>query len=309
MEWQQLEYFRVVAKTEHFTLAAAHLSISQPTLSRSIAKLESELGTPLFDRVGRRVILNGAGIVFLPYVEQALGAMEVGKQEVQEVLHITQGTVSLGFFTTVGLSVVPELIRQFRTQYPYVSFQLTQNVKMDALFTQLKLGSFDLALCVSPADRHCLEWVQLFSEDLHVLIPSQHHLAGASSVNLMDLRNEPFILLKNGIEFRKLTDKLFLEAGFNPTVAFEGEELSMVVALVGAGLGVSIVPAITPIDVRTTLMLPIATPPSKSRAVGIGWKKDSNLSIAAKRFRDFTVERSSDIGLINVLSSRQRKQW
>lgn len=115
MEWQQLEYFRVVARLEHFGQAARELAISQPALSRSISKLEEELGVTLFDRMGRSVYLNSFGRVFLERVEKGLTEIAMGVQEIQHLKNPYTGTVALGFLQTLGITILPEILPAGRT--------------------------------------------------------------------------------------------------------------------------------------------------------------------------------------------------
>ncbi len=107
MEWQQLEYFVTVAKLEHMTRAAEALAISQPALSRSISKLEEELGVPLFDRQGRSIMLNRYGELFLYRVQRMRKEYEKAVLELQELNNPELGDVSLGFLHTLGTSIVP----------------------------------------------------------------------------------------------------------------------------------------------------------------------------------------------------------
>ena len=126
MEWQQLEYFRVVAKTEHFRKASELLAISQPALSRSINKLEEELGISLFDRTGRSVKLNKFGRLFLKRVENGLNEISIGIQEINQLKNPYTGTISIAFLQTLGITVLPEIISHCTKQYPYVEIQLYQ---------------------------------------------------------------------------------------------------------------------------------------------------------------------------------------
>lgn len=97
MEWEQLEYFQTLAQMQHVTKAAKSLSITQPALSRSIARLENHLGVPLFDRHGRSITLNQYGHIFLRRVQAMMKEYTEGKEEIQALLKPDQGEVSLGF--------------------------------------------------------------------------------------------------------------------------------------------------------------------------------------------------------------------
>nr|WP_309485169.1 LysR family transcriptional regulator [Thermoactinomyces daqus] len=149
MEWQQLEYFRVVARLEHFTRAAEQLAISQPALSRSIAALEEEIGVPFFKREGRSVRLNRYGHLFLQHVERALAEIEKGKKKIDDLLNPERGLVSLAFLHTLGAQLIPSLLREFREANPFVRFQLYQNSAQHIL-TQLEAGEIDLCFTSPP---------------------------------------------------------------------------------------------------------------------------------------------------------------
>src|SRR3954452_14747686 len=157
MEWQQLEYFRVVAKIEHFRKAAELMNISQPALSRSIMKLEEELGISLFDRVGRSVKLNKFGQVFLKRVENGLNEILKGVQEINHLKNPYTGTVSIAFLQTFGISILPEIIRNFNEEYPCVEIRLYQN-KILSSIQQLLNRKVDLCLITSVVDHPEITW-------------------------------------------------------------------------------------------------------------------------------------------------------
>ncbi len=290
MEWYQLEYFQIVARTEHFTQAAEKLSISQPALSRSISNLERELGTELFDRHGRRITLNGYGKAFLEYVELALQNVEDGKRKVQELLGVARGTISLAFLHTLGVHLVPDLVEGFYKKYPNVQFELSQNVT-EILIEQLQSGTIDLCLSLPPDPRLKIQWYQLFSEELYVIVPKNHPLAGHKSIRLIEIAEEPFICLKHGIGLRGITDNLCTQAGFEPKIAFEGEEIPTIVGLVSVGLGVSLIPSVPGLDFSRVSLLRV-TEPISGRDIGIAWIENRNISMAAERFRDYVLDRA-----------------
>ncbi|MBT2673194.1 LysR family transcriptional regulator [Streptomyces sp. ISL-14] len=113
MDWHQINYFQKVASVQHITRAAEQLSISQPALSRSISKLEDELGVQLFDRKGRNIYLNRYGKMFLNRVEQSIKQIEIGKQEIWDEIHPDHGTISLSFLPSLGIHVVPSRHNKF----------------------------------------------------------------------------------------------------------------------------------------------------------------------------------------------------
>ncbi|MCZ8515391.1 LysR family transcriptional regulator [Paenibacillus filicis] len=303
MEWQQLEYFQTVARLEHMTQAAQALSVSQSALSRSISRLESELGVPLFDRQGRSIALNRYGQLFLQRVNRILKEYEDGKLEIRDLLDEDAGEVTLGFLHTLGSHMIPELIVSFRSKYPRVRFQLNQS-STTVLLQQLVHGMLDLCLLSSPSEAvNSVEWKELWSEELFVFVPKQHPLAGRDSIALTEIADEPMVSFKHGYGLRHIIDRLCLQAGFTPRIAFEGEEVPTVAGLVAAGLGVALLPNVKGSGIEHGVKLRVSTPECR-RVIGVAWSKDRYLSPSSKRFLQFVLDDFKPEGLP---SSAQRR--
>jgi DNA-binding transcriptional LysR family regulator len=289
MEWNQLHYFQTVARLQHFTRAAETLSISQPALSRSIARLEEELGVPLFERQGRAVSLNRYGEIFLKRVHRALQEIAEGQQEIQDLVDPAHGSISLGFIHSQGSNLVPDLLGLFRKSSPHIGVKLYQN-SQGSLLEQLRDGEIDFCFCSAPDSSEGVQWVELLTEELFAIVPTEHRLASRSSIALSELAGDPFILVKKETHgLRDITDRLCQEAGFVPHVTFEGEELGTITAFVAAKLGVALIPPVKGLDMTKISRLPI-TEPCCQRVIGMAWMEGRYLSPAAKRFRQFVLE-------------------
>lgn len=282
MEWHQIQYFQTVAKTEHITRAAELLSISQPALSRSISKLEEELGVPLFDRKGRNILLNRFGKMFLHRVERSIKEIEIGKEEIQDVIHPDRGTISLAFLHSLGINFIPEIVSSFQNLHPNVRFQLNQASSYHVL-EQLKKGEVDVALVSFHQEHKEVIRQPLLIEELFLIVSVHHPLAESEEVELNVIKDEPFIAFKDGYGLRTITDLLCSQAEFSPNVVFEGEEIGTVAGLVAAKLGVSLVPDITIIDKSKVKLIRISQPIC-TRTIGIAWKEGRYLSPVTKRF-------------------------
>ncbi|KQL54316.1 LysR family transcriptional regulator [Heyndrickxia shackletonii] len=282
MEWHQIQYFQMVAETEHFTRAAEILSISQPALSRAISKLEEELGVQLFDRTGRNIVLNKYGKMFLQRVERSIQEIELGKQEIHDMIHPDHGTISLSFLHSLGISFIPGILKGFLNKYPEVKFHLSQAGSLQ-VFEKLLTGECDIALLSYLQDDNELHWESLWSEELFLIVSANHPLAEIEEINLISIRDEPFIAFKNGYGLRTIVDKLCSEAGFTPKVAFEGEEIGTVAGLVEAQLGVSIVPDVKVLDKNKIKLIRLKNPVCM-REIGLTWKKGRYLSPVTERF-------------------------
>jgi DNA-binding transcriptional LysR family regulator len=294
MELQQLEYFRVVARTQHVTQAAEELGVTQPALSRAMARLERDVGVALFDHRGRSVKLNRYGVAFLRHVERALAAIEEGRRELVDLADRDAGVIAFGFAHALGTRVVPDLIASFRQQHPRARFQLLQNAS-HIILAELEAGDVDIAL-VSPVPptSERIESIELASEELFLVVPHDHRFAKRRSVRLSELRDDTFVCLRQGYGLRTLTDHFCAEAGFVPKIAFEGEEIATLRSLVSVGLGVAIIPAASSPGESTPPQLHITEPVCR-RSIGLMWEPGRYQPELAQQFRHHIITSFRDM--------------
>ncbi|HHY73392.1 MAG TPA: LysR family transcriptional regulator [Bacillus bacterium] len=288
MEWHQINYFQTVAKTQHITRAAEQLSISQPALSRSIAKLEDELGVKLFDRKGRNIYLNRYGKMFLKRVEQSIEQIEIGRQEIMDEVHPNHGTISLAFLPSQGISFVPDMLSAYRGMYPNVKFLLHQ-ASNEEILKQVKSRKVDLALLMLLQDEQEILWQPLLTEQLFLIVSVNHWLADYNKVDLKMIKDEPFISFKKGYGLQTIIQNFCLKAGLTPDIVFEGEDIGTVSGLVGAQLGVSLVPDVKVIDKSKVKLIEVQNPIC-TRKIGIARLKDSYLSPATAKFIQYAMD-------------------
>ena len=263
----RLRMLSAIARTEHVTHAAEALNMPQPTLSRALARLQEELGIALVERTGRGIRLTRAGRTLLPHVERSLDDL---RQGVAELTGAEEGRVALTFLPTLGVEVVPVLLRGFRAEHPGVRFTLTQEPWADSL-RRLSSGGADLALTSPlPSGQGMVSRV-LQTQYLRLVVPEGHPLAERGTVSLAAVRDD-FILLKPGRGVRHLTDRLGDRAGFTPTAAFEADDIATARGLVAAGLGVSVLPARPKGPLGGTVELVIGDGEAE-RPVGIVWPR------------------------------------
>jgi LysR family transcriptional activator of glutamate synthase operon len=287
LELLQLEYFRTVAHLEHMTEAARSLHVTQSSLSRTIQRLEEDLGVPLFDRTGRKLRLNEFGRSFLQRVERALFELEEGKREITDLTSAEYGTIKLAVNTA---NMLPHILRQFREIRPNVQFHV-QQLDTHEMEICLKKGEVDFCLSSPPIQGEDIECDIVLQERIYVIVPATHHLANRSSVCLSELSDEWFVSLKSGYGMRDLTDRYCKMAGFKPKIAYEGDEPATLIALVQAELGVSFVPESSmyiwaPEDI---VYLQIEKPECK-RAIGLSRYQGRYFSKAAQAFRKVLIK-------------------
>lgn len=279
--------FAVVARWEHVTRAATELGLPQPTLSRRIARLERVVGVPLFARHGRRLELTRAGRALATIVDRALAELEQGVAEVTRSVDPHAGTVALAFLNTMGIAVVPRLLRQFRTTHPGVAFQLVQDGH-DAVLSRLRNREVDLCL-TSPLPREPdLAVRTLHRQPLRLTAPEDHPLTDRPDAELAAAAGEQFVGFKPGYGMRTITEDWCRRAGFTPRLAFEGEDVATVRGLVAAGLGVALLPA-TARPAPGTVELAVTDLPV-SRTIGLAWLSRRELPPPAREFHAFLSE-------------------
>lgn len=293
MEIQQLEYFKTVANMQHMTRAAEKLSISQPALSKSISNIEQELGVPLFDRQGRSIYLNRFGQLFLQSVEIILDEFEKVREEFEDIVKPGHGDVAFGFIHTLGIEVVPELMATIPLKFPHMQFSLTQATSLN-LLKRLEEGAIDLCLSQKIESKMIdIETIELWTEELFVIVPKTHRFAERESIGLKEIKDEPFISIKKGNSLRQLVDEFFAQVGVVQNTTFAGEEMHTIAGFVGAGLGVAVIPNIKGLDNYNVKKLRVSSP-ACYRTVGVSWAKNRYLSPAVTEFKQYLVEYFKD---------------
>ncbi|WP_341282729.1 LysR family transcriptional regulator [Paenibacillus sp. FSL H8-0537] len=238
MELLQLQYFLTVARCEHVTEAAGKLHVTQSSLSKTIQRLEDDLGAPLFDRMGRKLRLNEFGRTFLRRTEKALFELEQGKREISDLASPEQGTLELAVTTA---STLPSILREFRKNKPHIKFHVQMATLRD-MSTLLHRGEVDFCLSSPPIEGDDIECQILFSDPIIVSVPASHRFAERSSVSLAELKDESFVGVKKGYGVRDLVDSKCQSVGFVPKYVYEGNEPARLTALVEAEIGIAFIP-------------------------------------------------------------------
>jgi LysR family transcriptional regulator, transcription activator of glutamate synthase operon len=308
MDTDALRWLQQVADGTTVTEVSEAEGVTQSGVSRALARLENEIGTPLLRRSGRTLRMTHAGAVFKPHLDALLHDLDDGIAAVSQLIDPNTGTVMLAFQQSLGTWLVPDLARSFRGTHPGIRFQLVQ-VRDELRSAALDGGHADLEIGTrrDPADasvRAALiaqEPLRLAVPREHPLaVPREHPLAGlgehGQGVHLADVAGEPFIGLRTGSALRKLTDDLCQAAGFRPTVIFEGDDLSNVRGFVAAGLGVAVVPAPragSPESAAGPVVYREVMDSGAVRQIWLTWPAERRLLPAADLFRRHVVRRAA----------------
>ena len=305
METDVLRWFQQVAEGVTVTEVSELEMVTQSGVSRALARLEAQVGTPLLERSGRTLRLTRAGAVFKPHADRLLTELRGGLDAVAQFVSPETGTVVVAFQQSLGSWLVPDLLGSFRAAHPGVGFRLTHardelhGLPLDGGAADLEIGTRRFRTgpeATRPGDL-AVRTLRIGNEPLRLAIPASHPLAdlGASEagIDLAAAAAEPFVGLRATSALRKLGDDLCAEAGFRPMIVFEGDDLSNVRGLVAAGLGVAIVPAPragSPVaGPGPVLYLPILDD-GADRDIYLTWPADKPLLPAADRFRQHVID-------------------
>jgi DNA-binding transcriptional LysR family regulator len=233
-----------VSEELHFGRAAARLRMTQPPLSQQIQRLERELGAELFVRDRRHVELTAAGQALVPEARSTLAAAERAVAAVAAVSAGASGRLALGFVGSTAHGVLPPLVRALRERAPQIEIALreantTQQIEL------LRLGLLDAGLVRPPIQAEGIDFEIVGVEPLRAVLPDGHPLAARRAIPLSALADEPFVLFPRAVG-PGLYDQvvgLCHRAGFSPNIVFESGATATMVAMVEAGVGVSVLPA------------------------------------------------------------------
>ncbi|WP_405434262.1 LysR family transcriptional regulator [Micromonospora sp. NBC_00617] len=291
MQLHQLRYFVAVAEVRHFTQAADIVGITQPSLSKQIHALETDLGAPLFERVRGNIALTAAGEVLLPLATRILADVETATREVQELVGLRRGRVRLGATPSLATSLAPPVLRRFRDAHPTVDLQVEEGGSQD-LVRNLLRGDLDLALIIMPAQGvdPGLRVDPILRESLVVASVGEVPTASATGeLRITDLRGQPMVMFREGYDLRDATIQACREAGFEPTFAVDGGEMDAVLSFVEAGLGVALVPGIVLARRPGVRGTPLASPGVR-RTIAVARRRDVVPTHAGRELRRILLD-------------------
>jgi LysR family transcriptional activator of glutamate synthase operon len=298
MELRQLRYLVALADERHFTRAAAREHVAQPALSQQIRRLERELGLPLVERTTRRVALTDAGARLVERARRALAELEAGQAELQALAGVLSGRVSIGAIQALGPLDLPLLLARFHELHPGVELAVREEPS-ETLTAMVQEGTLDLAFLSAGqhAARGPLAMRRLATEELVALVPAGHRLASRKRLRLADLGDEQFIGYREGATIRQLLISAAAEAGFQPRLAFESNEVPRIRALVARGLGVAVLPRSEghPGDDRIAV-IPLRSPALR-RDVTLVWRAGRRHSPAAAAFLEL-AQQARELGAV-----------
>ncbi len=281
---QQLRCFVAVADEGQFTAAADELRVAQPSISAQIHRLENVLGVALFHRGRRPIALTDAGSTLLPIARRVLRGVDEVFHGADEIEGLHRGHVTIGATPSIGATLLPLVLAQFRHHYPDISLSFVER-HSEQIAESLESGVLDLALVVGNLAHSTLEQRTLAVERMVVVVGEHHALADRDAITISELRGVPLIMFHEGYDVRTATLRAFDAAGFAPLVALDGAEMATAHAFVAAGIGAAIVPSIVA-TMNSDLHIIALTDPVIERTICLVRDVRHTLSRAARTLRD-----------------------
>lgn len=258
MNLNQLHYFSKLAEVEHYTKAAEELNISQPSLSHAIRELEKELGTKLFEKQGRGVVLTKYGRLFREYADESLKILDTGIRKVRSLTGQTEGVVELAYIYTLGSEFVPQLVSDFIRTHEELKVQFRFTVGNTSEVIQgIKDERFDIGFCSMTERESDISFTPVGTENLVVVVPKGHPLSDEGAVDLEQAAAYPQIFFTQNSGLRPVVDRMFEQIKVRPRIAYEIEEDGSMAGLVAQNFGIAVMPEIPVLSQLPVDILPI----------------------------------------------------
>ncbi len=243
MELTPLRYFRAIAQAGHMTRAARTLGVTQPALSAMLKKLELEVGATLVHRTPHGVQLTEAGRIFLQHAEDAVRRADAGVQAVRQLIGLESGSIRVGGGASATPYLLPPVVSAVRRKHPGLRFYIREAgsnaVAAAVLSRELDLGIVTIPIGVASADE--LVRVSLVADELRLIVPARHTLAGKRSFRWQDLNGASMVGFEAGSAVREVIDRSAKDAGVSLDIVMELRSIESIKQMVAAGIGVGFV--------------------------------------------------------------------
>lgn len=288
MELLQLKYFQKVARLESMTNAAKELQIAQPSLSKTISRLEEQVGVKLFERNGKRIKLNEAGRKFLERVEKCLRELDDGIKEARDIAQQQEEQVVLG---TATAKLLVDMIRDYLTEEPKVKLRFLQVSDHAELLKKLGQNDIDISISSLPLHGKGICSVPLTVEKIYLAVSPDHRFAGKKEISLHEIENEPIIYYTAECGLREIVGNFYANEGLTPNISCECMTSEVICSLIDAGMGIAFLPecVLNMEYTRKLVWIPVKQPDMK-RTIWISWNDESYSSKAAERFKEFAFD-------------------
>ncbi|MGE7113451.1 LysR family transcriptional regulator [Lysinibacillus sp. NPDC047702] len=239
MEIRHLHYFMAVCEELHFTKAAEKLGISQPTLSQQIRVLEDEVGLPLFDRIGKKIVLTEAGTLLLNYGAEIVGTLQNVKDSIKDLKDMQIGQIRIGIMPSDLDYRITQLIIDFHQKFPRVKLKIMSSIE---IVRQVLDNEVDIGIAINVLPNNQLVTIPLCLEEYVLIVSKEHPMANRESIKIGELKDLPLIMYPEGYLGREIVEGTVKKHGFQLNSILETSSVTSIINLVRANIGVTVQP-------------------------------------------------------------------
>ena len=285
MELRQLEYFCAVSSLESFTKAANFLHVSQPSVTKTVQSLETELNLELFDRSQKHISLTEAGNVFFIHAKKILQDVQTSKSALERFQNKSGGAIKFGVPPTAESYLFPNFFIKFKEANPKIFIDLQECCDSNSVQEKIEKNELDFGIIFLPEDKQLKNSLKLFEDEFFLCVSSNHKFAKKKKISFADLKNEKFILQPSGTIQNFMTIQGSANAGFAPKIFLSVSPLKTIKELVSEGDAVALIPHFAIKKSAKFKSIPL-TPPIKFK-VALTWNGLKELSPLSLHFLNF----------------------
>lgn len=286
MDIKHMRYFNAIVRYGSMTEASNQLYISQPTVSKAIHDLESELGMSLFDRNSRQIVLTDAGRVFFDQSEEILRRHSELSNDLKNMVGMRQGHIRIGLPPIMDVSRLMGIIKDFHDMYPAITFQLIESGS-GTIESRLRQDDIDIGITVLPTEGQDFDSFTFITEPLCLVVNKNHPLAAQGSVQLKQLKNENFIMFNEDFYLNEIITSACKNAGFNPSIFSKTSQWHFIEEMIDAELGICVMPqSVASLLKSSSVTVDIEAPVLKWR-LGVVWNKQRYMNFITKEWLKF----------------------
>ena len=285
MELRQLEYFCNVGEFENFTRAAQNLHVSQPSVTKTIKALESELQLTLIDRSQKKISLTAEGKAFLNYAQKIMQDVEEAKKYMQQFKTKKENSIKFGLPPMIEAYLFPDFFIKFRVAYPNIELDIQEFSDSSEIYQKLKDGALDFGIVLTPENARYKLSIKLLSDKYSLCLPKNHKLVNQDKVTFADLKDEKFILQQGGTYQHQKIYEYCTKCGYTPNILLCTSQLKTIKQLVTNEAGISLLPNFV-LNAETDFCRKEISPPMNFD-VSLIWGKTKFLPNNYNKFIDF----------------------
>ncbi|MDO4535921.1 MAG: LysR family transcriptional regulator [Clostridium perfringens] len=284
MELRQLEYFITVTNLKSFTKAADKLHVAQPSITIAIKKLEDNLGVTLLERKQKNINLTKEGEIFYKRANEIINSVNNVEKEMSDFKEAKKEIIKVSIPPLIGFHMLPKIFSQYYSENSSVELEIVEVGSLQTV-ELLEAGEIDLALIIQSHKNDCIETTSINAREILLCLPKEHPLTKENSIPFNKLKNERFLLLKEGNYIRRRILNECKEHDFEPNIIYQSTQIESICTLISSGIGVSFL--LDTIAKRNTDIVCCSMERPIKVNIAIAWNKNKYITKAQKEFIEF----------------------